>query len=204
VGCWGSCFPTLSPEKRRKDGARWICGWMRVGEVRSCYPRSENPILTPATKTCRRGPRDLGHPAVVQNQASRALENRERFETGVGLAAETTTPYIGGAERDRTADLLVANEALSQLSYSPTIFFYLTSAQQILEMRRAFPGRRIPQLRAPSFLLRVREAFYSSRSRISGSTDSARRAGIEAAIRPSASMVMVTPARTKGSWGEAW
>src|SRR5712672_917968 len=26
---------------------------------------------------------------------------------------------FGGAERDRTADLLVANEALSQLSYSP-------------------------------------------------------------------------------------
>ena len=25
----------------------------------------------------------------------------------------------GGAERDRTADLLIANEALSQLSYSP-------------------------------------------------------------------------------------
>ena len=28
--------------------------------------------------------------------------------------------FFGGAERDRTADLLVANEALSQLSYSPT------------------------------------------------------------------------------------
>ena len=28
--------------------------------------------------------------------------------------------FIGGAERDRTAGLLVANEALSQLSYSPT------------------------------------------------------------------------------------
>ena len=27
--------------------------------------------------------------------------------------------FYGGAERDRTADLLVANEALSQLSYSP-------------------------------------------------------------------------------------
>ena len=27
---------------------------------------------------------------------------------------------FGGAEQDRTADLLVANEALSQLSYSPT------------------------------------------------------------------------------------
>ena len=29
---------------------------------------------------------------------------------------------FGGAERDRTAGLLVANEALSQLSYSPTTF----------------------------------------------------------------------------------
>ena len=28
--------------------------------------------------------------------------------------------FYGGAERDRTAGLLVANEALSQLSYSPT------------------------------------------------------------------------------------
>ena len=28
--------------------------------------------------------------------------------------------FFGGAKRDRTADLLVANEALSQLSYSPT------------------------------------------------------------------------------------
>jgi hypothetical protein len=27
---------------------------------------------------------------------------------------------FGGVERDRTADLLVANEALSQLSYNPT------------------------------------------------------------------------------------
>jgi hypothetical protein len=35
---------------------------------------------------------------------------------------------LGGAERDRTAGLLVANEALSQLSYSPTgDFSYLTS-----------------------------------------------------------------------------
>src|SRR5260221_11595470 len=28
--------------------------------------------------------------------------------------------YLGGRDRDRTGDLLVANEALSQLSYSPT------------------------------------------------------------------------------------
>ncbi len=29
------------------------------------------------------------------------------------------TEDFGGAERDRTADLLIANEALSQLSYGP-------------------------------------------------------------------------------------
>ncbi len=35
----------------------------------------------------------------------------------------------GGAERDRTAGLLVANEALSQLSYSPTLIdFYILPA----------------------------------------------------------------------------
>jgi hypothetical protein len=41
---------------------------------------------------------------------------------------------LGGAERDRTAGLLVANEALSQLSYSPTIgkeLSYSTSRREI-------------------------------------------------------------------------
>ena len=28
---------------------------------------------------------------------------------------------VGGASRDRTDDLIVANDALSQLSYSPTL-----------------------------------------------------------------------------------
>jgi hypothetical protein len=34
---------------------------------------------------------------------------------------EPRESFFGGAKRDRTADLLVANEALSQLSYSPTV-----------------------------------------------------------------------------------
>src|SRR4051812_32852260 len=37
-------------------------------------------------------------------------------------AAALLTSKAGGAERDRTADLLIANEALSQLSYSPKRF----------------------------------------------------------------------------------
>jgi hypothetical protein len=45
---------------------------------------------------------------------------------------------------------------------------------------------------------------YSSRSRIIGSTARACRAGIQAATRPTASMVKVTPPRTVGSFGVAW
>ena len=37
---------------------------------------------------------------------------------------------FGGAERDRTAGLLVANEALSQLSYSPTGASFILAARQ--------------------------------------------------------------------------
>ena len=40
---------------------------------------------------------------------------------------------IGGADEDRTHDLLIANEALSQLSYSPTLF----PAADILRMPEA-------------------------------------------------------------------
>jgi hypothetical protein len=47
---------------------------------------------------------------------------------------------FGGAERDRTAGLLVANEALSQLSYSPTPSdFYILPA--ILKFRN-WPSTR--------------------------------------------------------------
>ena len=35
-------------------------------------------------------------------------------------AIENIGPKDGGASRDRTDDLIVANDALSQLSYSPT------------------------------------------------------------------------------------
>jgi hypothetical protein len=45
---------------------------------------------------------------IVQGWKAGAMEEQCEHET------------FGGAKRDRTADLLVANEALSQLSYSPT------------------------------------------------------------------------------------
>jgi hypothetical protein len=39
-----------------------------------------------------------------------------------GTQSDQRLGWIGGAERDRTADLVIANDALSQLSYSPTIY----------------------------------------------------------------------------------
>ena len=54
-----------------------------------------------------------------------------------GDSATQTVSLYGGAERDRTAGLLVANEALSQLSYSPTTFLsYQRAANR--ERRPAF------------------------------------------------------------------
>lgn len=38
-----------------------------------------------------------------------------------GLIPGVTTRRTGGAERDRTDDLLLAKQALSQLSYSPVV-----------------------------------------------------------------------------------
>ena len=39
--------------------------------------------------------------------------------TGKGFLGSAISRRDGGAERNRTAGLLIANEALSQLSYSP-------------------------------------------------------------------------------------
>ena len=40
-----------------------------------------------------------------------------RLQPGMGQLSTRSTG--GGAERDRTADLVIANDALSQLSYGP-------------------------------------------------------------------------------------
>ena len=53
-----------------------------------------------------------GKAGYVTNNATKGAEGRE--------ADTQVTEKIGGRDRDRTDGLLVANEALSQLSYSPT------------------------------------------------------------------------------------
>jgi hypothetical protein len=84
--------------------------------------------------------------------------------------------WNGGASRDRTDDLIVANDALSQLSYSPTAFginFYLdfTSAARLDKMSVPHRGNvKLP-------LEKLEESGCCPRrnaSRISSATFSAR------------------------------
>jgi hypothetical protein len=50
---------------------------------------------------------------------------RDRYEDDDGVAdwrpalSRISNQFFGGADRDRTGDLLLAKQALSQLSYSP-------------------------------------------------------------------------------------
>src|SRR6185436_2211064 len=56
---------------------------------------------------------------------------------------------IGGAEEDRTPDLLIANETLSQLSYGPTVgrprivASAFAAASEPQPSKRVFPDRRL-------------------------------------------------------------
>lgn len=68
------------------------------------------PSIKPPIQTVR------SSPIIWRAVRSEAIVDRDSVRTKL----TTIALAIGGAERDRTADLLVANEALSQLSYSPT------------------------------------------------------------------------------------
>ena len=54
----------------------------------------------------------------MQNGSSSAIVGRPVRSTGAKLRTCARTEY-GGAERDRTADPLLAKQVLSQLSYTP-------------------------------------------------------------------------------------
>ncbi len=66
-------------------------------------------------------------------KASAALPPKGRTQNSrlVPVSLRSPSARVGGAERDRTADLLRARQALSQLSYGPSA---------VLNLRRWFPG----------------------------------------------------------------
>ena len=69
---------------------------------------------------------------------------KEHPNKGVGcnsqIASEPVAAHwnrqFGGADRARTGDLLVANQVLSQLSYSPSRVCFATNEQSFNEIRR--------------------------------------------------------------------
>src|SRR6059058_2765667 len=61
---------------------------------------------------------DVGEPARLRQEASPGTTLR-LSGSGVAAPREARRAKRGGARRDRTADLVIANDALSQLSYGP-------------------------------------------------------------------------------------
>jgi hypothetical protein len=51
---------------------------------------------------------------------------------------------IGGASRDRTDDLIVANDALSQLSYSPTALWMVDRVFHFISVARSAQKEWLP------------------------------------------------------------
>ena len=93
-----------SPPKAQIDCA----GGRLETQICEAKGRQRNPAPGPH--------RGLLRPASSSLPLDEIARNRAGFKGGT---LEVLRPFFGGAERDRTADLLVANEALSQLSYSP-------------------------------------------------------------------------------------
>ena len=55
----------------------------------------------------------------LADEPARPYVMGRKYDVFVGGADATLQRRFGGASRDRTDDLIVANDALSQLSYSP-------------------------------------------------------------------------------------
>src|ERR1700691_5726183 len=90
-------------------------------------------------------PRGIRTPvASVKGMCPRPLDDGDAGLKSTRLGVRRT----GGARRDRTADLLHAMQALSQLSYGPTCIKLQRFATQVHEIQRlnAKPPQRMAQL----------------------------------------------------------
>ena len=106
------------PARRRtaRSGARAPASPARRGS-RASGTASGSASAASRARACGRGSADPA-PAGAPGCENGAWERPE--DRAQAPLHPTGSAGIGGAERDRTVDLLIANEALSQLSYSPT------------------------------------------------------------------------------------
>ena len=81
------------------------------------------------------------------NRFTLVLDNSDKFSTmrpSDAVRDSKSPDLIGGAERDRTVDLLNAIQALSQLSYSPTwqeVQANRNTLRQSTQRLRLIPGQ---------------------------------------------------------------
>ena len=127
-----------------------------------CVP-AELDIVQPCLVTCANATNDLSKlkfnlPAQFVRKKSKLLKsNKLQAKPDVQKLCIDQQPKIGGARRDRTADLLRARQALSQLSYGPlTSLFsvwlrcavrsvgHVPLAHSLLHSRRALPAEKNP------------------------------------------------------------
>ena len=66
----------------------------------------------------------LGRLELPTSPLSGVRSNQLSYKPALFSVSKLTKLKSGGAKQDRTADLLNANQALSQLSYSPSDFPY--------------------------------------------------------------------------------
>jgi hypothetical protein len=81
------------------------------------YCKTRNAIITQTNLVLRR-PDSLHFFRIVKEQP-KTKPTAQRFTLGARFCAIHTRAGTGGANRDRTGDLLLAKQALSQLSYGP-------------------------------------------------------------------------------------
>ena len=70
-----------------------------------------------ALETCQNQPRKAGWPV---SGSAPSIPTTKIMLWSYGGEPDTANENVGGADRDRTGDLMLAKHALSQLSYSPT------------------------------------------------------------------------------------
>jgi hypothetical protein len=156
------------------------------------------PVPTRAARPCR-------PVAAFNHPSSTYLQNPSEASGRRAPAGDGTAPY---APEDGINRRWVY---LGERTFSKTYVTAMGTYRSPCFRPRRFPAvcpvtsRRYCRIAAETLATRsVRCAFYSSRSRIIGSTARACRAGIHAASRPTNNMVRVTPPSTIGSLGVAW
>ena len=101
--------PGLPPGRAGNEGWVLFCRGEKAGQAGGAHVEGNVPLLLSR-------PDGVSAPASHRAWPIISKSSREVRDP----ARQRGPPKSGGDERDRTADLFVANEALSQLSYTPT------------------------------------------------------------------------------------